>query len=245
MHDQGIIRGDLKGVRFCIHGHPPARSLFSPQADILVNDSGHACLADFGLSMIISDQSTPSFIAAGTVRWMSPERLDPDQFGFGDGRPTKESDCYALGMVIYEVLSGQAPFTQFHNLIVMQKVIEGLRPGRPRGVQGAWFTDGLWRMLELCWKPKPNDRPSLDTILQCLQDVPRPSRLSSPSATDVDVETNGDQPDVSPSNSGMSPLLRLGSQVRSQPSLLYNSYVECTPSNDNGLQYARLPHLHP
>ena len=38
----------------------------------------------------------------GTLCWMSPELLDPSRFG-SDGRPTPESDCYALGMVIYEV----------------------------------------------------------------------------------------------------------------------------------------------
>ena len=38
----------------------------------------------------------------GTYRWMSPELLDPDGFD-SDGRPTRESDRYALGMVIYEV----------------------------------------------------------------------------------------------------------------------------------------------
>ena len=32
---------------------------------------------------------------------MSPELLDPDRFGANG--PTRESDCYALGMVIYEV----------------------------------------------------------------------------------------------------------------------------------------------
>ena len=38
----------------------------------------------------------------GTLYWMSPELLDPPRFG-SDGRLTRESDCYALGMVIYEV----------------------------------------------------------------------------------------------------------------------------------------------
>jgi serine/threonine protein kinase len=51
-------------------------------------------------------------------------------------QPTKESDCYALGMVIYEVLSGQAPFASFKDFIVMRKVIEGERPGRPEGAEG-------------------------------------------------------------------------------------------------------------
>jgi len=37
---------------------------------------------------------------------MSPELLDPERFGIPDSednRPTRQSDCYALGMVIYEV----------------------------------------------------------------------------------------------------------------------------------------------
>jgi len=34
---------------------------------------------------------------------MSPELLDPERFGSSDDRPTKQSDCYALGMVVYEV----------------------------------------------------------------------------------------------------------------------------------------------
>ena len=36
---------------------------------------------------------------------MSPEVLDPERFGMpqSEDRPTKQSDCYALGMAIYEV----------------------------------------------------------------------------------------------------------------------------------------------
>jgi len=37
---------------------------------------------------------------------MSPELLNPEMFGMPeseDNRPTRQSDCYALGMVIYEV----------------------------------------------------------------------------------------------------------------------------------------------
>ena len=34
---------------------------------------------------------------------MSPELLDPEMFGLDNNRPTKQSDCYALGMVVYEV----------------------------------------------------------------------------------------------------------------------------------------------
>ena len=51
-----------------------------------------------------------SFTGGGTRRWISPELTDPERFGMPeleDNRPTRQSDCYALGMVIYE-LSVQA-----------------------------------------------------------------------------------------------------------------------------------------
>ena len=55
------------------------------------------------LSHIASQVSLISFTGGGTPRWMSPELLYPEQFGVSDDRPTKQSDCYALGMVVYEV----------------------------------------------------------------------------------------------------------------------------------------------
>jgi len=43
----------------------------------------------------------------GTIRWMCPELLDTARFR-ADGRPSRESDCYALGMTTYQV-SGFPP----------------------------------------------------------------------------------------------------------------------------------------
>jgi len=127
---------------------------------------------------------------------MAPELLDPEQFGFKDGLPTKKSDCYALGMVIYEVLSGKAPFAPDGVIVVMRKVTSGGRPERPQGVEGAWFTDYLWNMMELCWAHQPVARPTAETVLERLErisgddsvdDAPREvtfrgSARSSPSA---------------------------------------------------------------
>ena len=100
---------------------------------------------------------------------MGPELLDPDQFGFKDGLPTKKSDCYALGMVIYEVLSGKAPFAPDGVVIVIRKVTNGERPERPQGVEGALFTDHLWDTLRLCWAHQPEGRPTIETVLERLE----------------------------------------------------------------------------
>ena len=97
----------------------PVGTYHDDQANILINRSFRACLADFGLSTIVraehravvnsdfmsisSEPSLMSFTAGGSARWMSPELHDPEQFGITDDRPTKQSDCYAFGMVLYEV----------------------------------------------------------------------------------------------------------------------------------------------
>lgn len=39
----------------------------------------------------------------GTTVWMSPELLWPEKFKLDDAKPTRESDVYALGILIYEV----------------------------------------------------------------------------------------------------------------------------------------------
>ena len=107
---------------------------------------------------------------------MSPELLDPEGFGLNKCRPTKESDIYALGIVVYEVLSGQIPYSQLRTPIVMWKVLEGMRPERP---QGELFTDVIWSVLERCWKPQPSDRPGGTVVLQCLGGAPSLSRQAS------------------------------------------------------------------
>jgi serine/threonine protein kinase len=74
----------------------------------LINDDRRACLADFGLTTIIPDSiagySVTAVESAGTARWMAPQLLVPEEYGLTKCTLTKESDIYALGMVMYEVL---------------------------------------------------------------------------------------------------------------------------------------------
>jgi len=168
MHDLHIVHGDLKG------------------ANILINEDERACLADFGLTTItgvatrasarasraslISNDTLMSFTAGGTYRWMSPELLDPERFGVSESegdRPTRQSDCYALGMVIYEVLCGHHPHVEIESdIMVMNAIIEGDRPKYPGSHLG--FSPELWEVTERCWLEDRNRRPSIEDILSCL-----------------------------------------------------------------------------
>ena len=168
LHGNGMVHGDLKGVSFrslellwCL-----TSSLI--KANILVDGTGQARLADFGLLTIVSDPanvlSSSPYTQGGSVRWMSPELIDAEHFRFERGCPTKASDCYALGMVIYEAVSGKLPFHRYTDLTAFVKAVKGKHPRRE-----PVFKENLWRMLKLCWAYDPNDRPSIGNVLRCLE----------------------------------------------------------------------------
>ena len=136
----------------------------------MINNDRCAVLADFGLINFAPDQPTllSSCMDAGSVRWMSPELLDPQKYGLSKIRSTKESDCYALGMVVYEILSGSVPFGTDNSFALLRKVLEGVRPERPEGDAGQLFTDSIWEVVARCWKDQPRERASARDVLRGL-----------------------------------------------------------------------------
>ena len=151
--------------------HPNLPNL---ESNILVDGNGHAHLAGFCLLMIASSDELSdisSFGGYGTARWMSPELIEPGRFNL-EGHPTKASDCYALGLVIYEVLSGQIPFTESSDIAAIAKVLKGERPRRPQGMEGKLFTNNIWDTLKLCWKEQPRDRIDASAVLLRLEKHP-------------------------------------------------------------------------
>ncbi|KAF9649062.1 kinase-like protein [Thelephora ganbajun] len=178
IHGQEMIHGDLKG------------------ANILIDQTSNARLADFGLLTIISDPanflSSSSYTQGGTARWMSPELIDPQRFGFKKNRPTRSSDRYALEMVIYETISGDLPFHEHADLTVFMKVMEGKHPTR-----GVRFPESLWKMVELCWSSHPKNRPSIGDVLRCLEMV---SNTSEPPSIGVDEEMEENDDDWDSAN---------------------------------------------
>ena len=97
LHSRNVIHGDLKGVR-----RSPRSCFTSPlisyQPNVLVDDSGHARIADFGLATVTQNFDSMSVSAqrGHTPRWSAPEVL------YG-GRCSKEADIFAFAMVMIEV----------------------------------------------------------------------------------------------------------------------------------------------
>ncbi|KAJ7471695.1 kinase-like domain-containing protein [Mycena galericulata] len=85
LHEQKIVHGDLRG------------------SNILVDDDGHACLTDFGLTVLTDATTTQTNNGAGSVRWMAPEALHPTACGLQDFVRRPASDIYAFGCVCLEV----------------------------------------------------------------------------------------------------------------------------------------------
>ena len=72
-------------------------------ANVLLDEDDHVYLTDFGITKQLGGASTDTDRVVGTLDYLAPEQIRGDPV---DGR----TDCYALGCVLYECLSGKAPF---------------------------------------------------------------------------------------------------------------------------------------
>ena len=82
MHDSGVLHRDLK------------------PSNIMIDGRGRARITDFGISALASEPAGSSRTRAGTPAYMAPEQL-------AGGGATVRSDLYALGLVLYELLTGR------------------------------------------------------------------------------------------------------------------------------------------
>jgi hypothetical protein len=96
-HQKGIIHRDLK----------PANILLGPAADEPVLNSAYGCprITDFGLARCLErgQQQTASGTVMGTASYMAPEQASGQRVG-------PAADVYALGVILYEMLTGAPPF---------------------------------------------------------------------------------------------------------------------------------------
>ena len=102
-HQRGIVHRDIKPENILLHG-------------------GHALVADFGIALAVSTvgggtRMTETGMSLGTPHYMAPEQA------MGDREITPRADIYALGVVLYEMLTGDPPFTGSTAQAIVARVV--------------------------------------------------------------------------------------------------------------------------
>src|ERR1700722_3135560 len=139
-HGAGLVHRDLK------------------PANLFLTDAGGLKLLDFGVAMALADVATEQkekrqkgFAIFGTPEYMSPEQVAGETV---DGR----CDLYALGCVLYELVTGSPVFDGPSAVVVMGRRLRE-EPGSPRvRARRGGIPEALGRVLLLALAKSPGDR---------------------------------------------------------------------------------------
>jgi serine/threonine protein kinase/tetratricopeptide (TPR) repeat protein len=158
-HDHGVAHRDLK-------------------PDNVLLSSGYAVVTDFGIAKAVSssrDEADPELtsrgMTVGTPAYMAPEQATAD--------PTADHrvDMYALGVMAFEILTGQRPFVgrTAQELLVAHI----MRPPPPIADRRLDLPPGLATLVMRCLSKSPSDRPSASEAVDQLDDVALAVGISS------------------------------------------------------------------
>jgi serine/threonine protein kinase len=169
-HQQGIVHRDLK----------PANVLLAPPADepALNTAYGLPKVSDFGLSKALGED--PGRTAGGTILG-TPGYMAPEQ---ASGRPEDvgpAADVYALGAILYELLTGQVPFRGRSVLDTLEQVRS--QPPRPPRELRPDVPPALEAVCLRCLAKAPADRyPSAQALADDLHRFAQGEAVSPPPA---------------------------------------------------------------
>ena len=145
-HEAGIIHRDLKPSNILVTQRPDVPAV------VKVLDFGVAKLAAYAL-----DDDDPAITLrqagalVGTPRYMAPEQYN------GDGL-TPAADVYSLGVILYEMLTGMAPFTGSTPVEIAAKHVSD-SPHPPRNIVAA-IPEDVARVVLHALEKSPEDRPA-------------------------------------------------------------------------------------
>ncbi|KZO99058.1 kinase-like protein, partial [Calocera viscosa TUFC12733] len=178
-----LLRDIAQGLSYLHSLRPPLVHGDLRARNVLVRDSGQACLADFGLSRLLLDvqasESSESSACRGNPRWLAPERLDPNKYGTTHiGSLTPAADVYSFGMVLYEIYTGRLPFHEsLYHFDVARKVLEGQRPLHSGNRSTERGPDPIWDIAQDCWKDSWRERPLAEELVPRLTAMVVENRL--------------------------------------------------------------------
>jgi serine/threonine-protein kinase len=170
IHSAGIIHRDIKPANIMILRD----GIGSDDTHTLASDA--VKLMDFGIAggKVLS-RLTMTGARVGTPVYMSPEQARGHKI---DHR----SDIYSLGLVFYEMLTGETPFKGGYEAIVHQQIFQTPPPPRQRNLEVSKALDNLvMRMIA----KDPDERPNLEEVFETLEqgnhddseDMNLPSRI--------------------------------------------------------------------
>lgn len=154
-HENQIIHRDIK-----------------PQ-NILIDEDGNVKITDFGIATTLSETSfTKTNSVLGTVHYISPEQAR-------GGTATKKSDIYALGIVLYELLTGELPFSGESAVSIALKHLQSETPS-VRGFDAS-IPQALENVVYKATAKNPAHRyNTVEEMEADLETVLSPNRLNEP-----------------------------------------------------------------
>ena len=169
-HAQGVLHRDFK------------------PANIMIDASGEIRILDFGLSAIADDVNRAD-VRSGTPAYMAPEQL-------AGREATAQSDIYALGLVLYELFTGKAPF-EAKTPQEFLRFREDSHPARPSTLIPE-LGERVEQAILRCLDPDPKMRPMSplhvsavlpggDPLAEALAagETPSPEMVAAAGATDT------------------------------------------------------------
>ncbi|MBV8519083.1 MAG: protein kinase [Acidobacteria bacterium] len=173
-HAKGIIHRDIK----------PDNIIIAPR---------HVKILDFGVAKQVGGTADPSLtqggMVVGTPHYMSPEQALGRTL---DAR----TDIFSLGVVLYEMLSGQKPFTGEALTEILLKIV--MNEPRDIAIAAAGIPSQLAAIVRRCMKKEPQDRfascEELRAALAAVREDPRRARQSSVPTIAVRKSDSYDEP---------------------------------------------------
>ncbi len=140
-HAHGIVHRDIKPDNVLLSGH-------------------HAIVVDFGIAKAVTHARGTTLTSEGTSLG-TPAYMAPEQAA-GDGDTDHRADIYAIGALLFEMLTGAAPFAGSFAQIVIDKMSKDAPSLAPRCPAAS---PALVRLVARCLARNPADRPATAEVL--------------------------------------------------------------------------------